>query len=155
VPDNTASGGERSRQPGPDLLVGNRHVHVHCVPQRLGLVKILHPDRWPMTERVDRVVAGQRVVPEDGPPEARIDVSRVRRDGELHFLRTGAIRGSSMPARDRRDGSCEANVTRLQLPQTTRQPHGKLVVGDGDEDPLAFDAGHLCHRVSKPRRIAK
>jgi hypothetical protein len=113
--DDAASRGERGRQAGLDVLAGNRHIDVHRVPQRLGLVEILHPDRRPMAEGVDGVVAGQFGVPEDGPPEADIDGLGMCRDGELNLLCTGAIRDGSMPSRDRRDGSCQLDVPRLQL----------------------------------------
>jgi len=77
------------------------------------------------------------------------------RDGELNLLCTGAIRDGSMPSRDRRDGSCQLDVPWLQLPDAARQPHGELVISDGDEHASAFDARHLSHRVSKPCRITE
>jgi hypothetical protein len=76
------------------------------------------------------------------------------RDGELDFLRTSAIRDGTT-SRDRRDGSCKLDVSRLQLPDASRQPHGEVVISDGDEYTRAFDARHLRHRVSKPCRITK
>jgi hypothetical protein len=36
-----------------------------------------------------------------------------------------------------------------------RQPHGELVISDGDEHTRAVDARHLRHRVSKPCRITE
>ena len=108
-----------------------------------------------MAEWVDGVVVGQLGIPEDGPPEADIDGLGVCRDGELDLLRTGAIRDGSMPSRDRRDGSCKLDVSRLQLPDAARQPHGELIISDGDEHSRAFDARHLYHCVSKPCRITE
>jgi hypothetical protein len=60
-----------------------------------------------------------------------------------------------MPSRDRRDGSCQLDVPRLQLSDATRQPHGELVISDGDEHARTVDARHLRHRVSKPCRITE
>ena len=45
------------------------------------------------------------------------------------------------------------DVSRLQLPDAARQPHGELIISDGDEHSRAFDARHLYHCVSKPCRI--
>ena len=82
-------------------------------------------------------------------------LTTVSRDGETDLLRTGAIRDGSMPLRDRRDGSCKLDVSRLQLPDAARQPHGELIISDGDEHTRAFDARHLYHCVSKPCRITE
>jgi hypothetical protein len=103
------------------VLAGNRHVNVHRVPQRLGLVEILHPDRRPMAEWVDGVVAGQLGIPEDGPPEADIDGLGVCRDGELDLLCTAATRGGSLLSRDGRDRSCKLDVSR-RLARVWRLP---------------------------------
>jgi len=137
------------------MLAGNRYVDVHRVPPRLGLVEILHPDRRPMAEWVDRVVVGQLGVPQDGPPEADIDGVGVRRDGERHLLRTAAIRDGAMPSSNRRDGSGKLDVSRLQSKDATRQAHGELVISDGDEHARIVDARHLSHGVSKPCRITE
>jgi hypothetical protein len=60
-----------------------------------------------------------------------------------------------MMLRDGGDRSCKFDVSRLQLPYAARQPHGELVISDGDQHTGVFDAGHLRDRVSKPRRIAE
>jgi hypothetical protein len=93
VVDDANPCGQRSRQARLDVLAGNGHVDVHRVPQWLGLVEILHPDRRSMAERVHGVVVGQLGVPEDGSPEPDIDGLGVCRDGELDLLCAGAIRG--------------------------------------------------------------
>jgi hypothetical protein len=46
-------------------------------------------------------------------------------------------------------------VSRLQPPDTARQPHGELVISDGDQHTRALDARHLRHRISKPYRITE
>jgi len=96
-----------------------------------------------MAEWVDGVVVGQAGVPEDSPPEADINGLRVCRDGELDLLRTSAIRDGSMSSRDRRDGSCKLYVSRLQLPNASRQPHCEVVISDGDEYTRAFVQIHV------------
>ena len=146
--DDAAACGERSRQAGLDMLAGNRYVDVHRVPQRLGLVEILHPDCRPMAEWVDRVVVCQLGVPEDGAPEPYVDPPGMGRDGERYLLRTGAIRDGSMPSCDRRDSSCKLDVLPLQLKDAARQPHSELAISDGDEHTRAFDARHPRHSVS-------
>jgi hypothetical protein len=85
------------------------------------------------------------------PARADIDVLGVCRDGELDLLCPGAIRGGSVLPRDGGDRSCELDVSPLQLPDAARQPHGELVIGDGDQHTRAFDARHLRDRVGKPR----
>jgi hypothetical protein len=153
--DDATPCGKGSRQAGLDMLPGNRHVDVHRVPQWLGLVEILHPDRRPMAERIDRVVFGQFRVPEDGPPEAELHGFWMGRDGELDLLRPAAIRDGSLPSRDRGDGSRKLDVQRLQLEDTARQPHRELVSGDCDTHIRVLDAGHLRYRISKPCRVAE
>ena len=153
--DNAASSGKCSRQAGLDMLAGNRHVDVHGVPQRLVLVEILQPDRRTMAKRVDRVVVGQFGVTEHGAPEADIDGFGVRRDSELDFLRTAAIRDDPMLPCDRRDGSRQIDVPRLKPKDAARQPHRELVIGDRDEHTRAVDARHIGHRAGKPGSITE
>jgi hypothetical protein len=155
IVDDAAACRERSRQACLDVLPGNGHVDVHRVPQWLGLVEILHPDRRSMAEWIEGVVVGHPGVPKHSPPEANIDGLGVRRDGELDLLCAGAIRDGSMLSRDGRDRSSKFDVSRLQLPNAARQPHGQLVIGNGYQHTRAFDASHLRDRFSKPCRIAE
>jgi hypothetical protein len=103
----------------------------------------------------DGVVVGQARVPEDSPPAADIDGLRVCRDGERDLLGASAVRDGSVSSRDRRDGQYKVDVSRLKLPDASRQPHGEVVISDGDEYTRAVDARHLRHRVSKPCRITE
>ena len=54
-----------------------------------------------------------------------------------------------------RDRSGKFNMSRLELPDAARQPHGELVVSDGDQHTRAFDARYLRDRVGKLRRTAE
>jgi hypothetical protein len=56
-----------------DVLASDGHVDVHRVPERLGRVEFLHPDRRAVAEGVDGVVVVQARVPEDSAPEADVD----------------------------------------------------------------------------------
>jgi len=74
------------------------------------------------------------------------------RDGELDLLCTGAIRDGSVPARYRRDPLVQVDMFRLELPDTARQPHGELVICDGDEHTRAFVPAPAPTPSAKPYR---
>jgi hypothetical protein len=112
---------------------------VHRVSQWLRRVKILHPDRRSVADRVDGVVVGHPCVPEDSAPEANIDRIWLPRDGELYLLRTRAVDDASVRPRQRRDRSGKVDVLLLQLPDVASQPHGELVVGDRHQRPRAIE----------------
>ena len=67
------------------IVVSNLDASIR-VPQRLGRVEILHPDRRAVTERIDCVVVVHRGVPEDGTPEADIDPRAVELWGPRYGL---------------------------------------------------------------------
>ena len=91
--DDTAACGDRCLEPRLDVLARDRHVDVHRVPQRLGLVEFLHPDGRSVSKGVDRIIVGQRRiivgqrhVAEHGAPEADVNGIALGRDRELDFL---------------------------------------------------------------------
>ena len=98
------------------------------MPKRLGRGELLHPYRRPVAEWVDGVVVGPRRVPEDRPPEAKIDGVRFRCDRELNLLHGTAVGLDAIGSGDCRDGPCEPHVSRLELPEVAGQPHGEAVI---------------------------
>ena len=105
------------------------------MPQRPRLVEVLHPDRRPVAEGVDRVVVGHREVPEDGAPEADVDQAGVRGHGELDLLHGSPVGGGSVRPRDVRDRSRELDVALLEVPDVAGQPDGEAVVGERQQHP--------------------
>ena len=55
---------KRRLEPRLDMLACDRHVDVHRVSQRLGLIELLHPHRRSVSERIDGIVVGHRGVAE-------------------------------------------------------------------------------------------
>ena len=87
-------------EPHPDLLPCDRHIDVHRVPQRLGLVELLHPDRRSVSERIDGVVVGHGLVAERGAPEADVDRGGLGGDRKLDLLYGGAVGDRSCATRE-------------------------------------------------------
>ena len=118
-------------QAGLGVFAGHGDVDVHRVPQRLGLVELLHPDRRSVTEAVNGVVLSCAGVPEDRAPESEVDLGRAGGDGELHLLRAGTVRDRAVLPRDSRDASSQVGMVGLELPNVACQPHRDLVVSPG------------------------
>ena len=119
----TSSCGQRRLHTLLHVFASDRHVYVHGVPQRLGLVQILQPDRRTVAQPIDSVVFGQRRVPQGGAPEANIAIVGLRRDGVLDLLRGRPVGGGPMPACDRRDVPRQVERCRRssrQMPRVSR-----------------------------------
>jgi hypothetical protein len=56
------------------VLARHRHVDVHGVARWFAPVEVLHLLCRPLSERVNAVVVGQRVVAHHGPPESDVQV---------------------------------------------------------------------------------
>ena len=69
-----------------DVLARDRDIEMHRVPQWLGLVELLHPDRRSVSKGVHRIIISYRHVPEHGAPEVEVNRIALRRDRELHLL---------------------------------------------------------------------
>jgi len=72
---------------------------MHRVPQRLGLVELLHPDGRSVSEGVHRIVVGHRHVSAYRAPESDVKGVALRRDRELHLLDGRTIRGRPVRSR--------------------------------------------------------
>ncbi len=103
---------------------------MHRVPERLGRVEVLHPDRRAVTERVDGVVVGQARVPEDSAPEADVDRVGLRSDRQADLLRTGPIGDSTVCTRHRRNCPRKCDVPLLQPKHAAGQPHAETAISD-------------------------
>jgi hypothetical protein len=88
----------------------NRHIHVHSVTQQLTVVQFLHPHRRSMPKGIDGVIVSHGDIAEYSSPEANVDVVRLARDGQLHFLDGSTIRNRTMLPRDRRKGAGQLDV---------------------------------------------
>src|SRR5688572_15722994 len=80
--DDTAARSDGCLEPRLDVLSRDRYVDVHRVPQWLGLVELLHPDRRPVSKGIDRIVGGHQNVAEDGAPKTDVNRIAFRRDGD-------------------------------------------------------------------------
>ena len=133
------------------LVVGDRHVDVHRVAQRLRRIQVLHPDRGALAERVDAVVVVHRRVAEDRAPEAEVDRIGLGGNGQLHLLHRAAVRDRATLPRHRRDRLRDRDMPRLGAPHLARQLHREPIRRDGQQRPL-LEAGHLRHRRGQARR---
>jgi hypothetical protein len=82
------------------VLARHRHVDVHRVPQWLGRVEVLHPERGPVAERVNAVVLGQRVVAQHGSPEVDVQVAWPGGYRDLDLLHGTTVGDGSLPTSD-------------------------------------------------------
>ena len=153
IVDDPAAGGERRREPRLGVLARDRHVDVHRVSQRLRLVEVLHPHRRTVSERVDGVVVGHRVVAEHGAPEADVDRVGLGGDRELDLLDGGTVGGGAVRAGDRGDGPGELDVRRLELPHVAAQTYGQGRVGDREQRTRVGQAGDLDDCRGQPHRL--
>ena len=97
----------------------DRDIEMHRVPQRLGLVELLHPDRRSVSKGVHRIIVSHRHVPDHGAPEAEVNRIALRRDRELHLLDGRTIRSCTVRPRDGRHGPCELDVSWLEAAVTS------------------------------------
>ena len=138
-----------------DVLARDRHVEMHRVPQRLGLVELLHPDRRSVSEGIHRIVVSHRRVAEHSAPEADVNRIALRRDRELHLLDGRTIRGRTVRARDCRHGPRELDVSRLELPEVATQPDGEAGIGHREQHARALETRSLRNRLGQARRLAQ
>ncbi len=81
IVDDSTARSDRCLEPCLDVLTCDRHVDVHRVPQRLGLIEFLHSDRPSVTKGVDRIVSSRRLIAAHSAPEADVNRFALRRDG--------------------------------------------------------------------------
>ena len=154
LPDDATARGERRRQPSLDVLACDRYVDVHRVPQRLGLVERLHPDRRTVPERVDAVVVGHRRIAEHGAPETDVHRIWLRGDRELHLLDRCAVGDRAVRRCDLRDGPRQVDMPRFELPEVTGQAHREGGIDDRQQRPRSLEAVDRRNVRGQPRRLA-
>lgn len=138
------------------------HVNVHCVPQRLGRVEILHPECRPVAEWVNAVVVGQPVVTQHRSPEDDIQITGQGGDRELDLLHGTAVGDRCPTTSDLLDRSRQVDVVWFKEFDATREPHGDTAITDRQEDTrvgrpwhlgdLTGQGARLCHRADVIRR---
>ena len=152
--DDPAARGEGSREPRLGVLARHGHVDAHRMPQQLGRLELLHPDRRSVTERVDAVVVGHRRVAEHRTPEPDVQHVGLRRDRELHLLHGRAVGDRAVCPRDRRDRSREVGMPRFERPSPgfdsdLRRPAAIVSIGP-EQDPRGRRSGSWPRPAATP-----
>ena len=134
-----------------DVLARDLYVEMHRVPQRLGLVELLHPDRRSLSKGVHRIIVSHRHLPEHRAPEPRSIASRFAAIASCTSWTAARSRPHRASAR-RPTRSARARRVAARVARGRDSAGGEAGIGDRQQHPRALAPWNL--RTASARRAA-
>jgi hypothetical protein len=96
-----------------------------------------------VAERVEGVVLRHRVVAQNGPPEADVQLARPGGYRQLNLLHGTAVRDGSVTTSDLGNRPRQVDVMWFEELDATRQPHRKAAIAESEQGTRTGDPWHF------------